>query len=98
MSVKVRRVLGDNSPSFIVSVLFCPGIPSAIAGVALAKTIGRDPENDAIPEAVIFVAPLIAPVLVMPPLLLFIPPVTDAPPDETVSKPPMVCAVVKLLF
>ena len=44
------------------------------------------------------VAPLIAPVLEIPPLLLLTPPVIDAPPDDTVKSPPMVCAVVKLLF
>ncbi len=41
-------------------------------------------------EAVMDAAPVIEPVFVMFPLLLFIPPVIDAPPDETVSKPPIV--------
>ena len=39
------------------------------------------------PEAVIFVAPVIAPVFVIPPELLFIPPFIEAPPLETVNAP-----------
>ena len=38
-----------------------------------------------VPEAVILVAPLTAPAEVIPPLLLFIPPVIEAPPPETVK-------------
>lgn len=51
-----------------------------------------------VPEAVMLVAPEIAPALVMPPELLFKPPVMDAPPEVTVKVPPMVCPTVKLLF
>lgn len=40
-----------------------------------------------VPLAVIFVAPAMAPVFVIPPVLLFIPPVIDAPPEDTVSAP-----------
>ena len=44
------------------------------------------------------VPPEIAPALVIPPVLLLIPPVIDAPPDATVSpvKPPSVPVMVEL--
>ena len=40
-----------------------------------------------VPDAVILVAPVMAPVLEIPPELLFIPPVIEAPPEETVKAP-----------
>jgi hypothetical protein len=40
-----------------------------------------------VPEAVILVAPAILPALVIPPELLFKPPVIEAPPEETVRVP-----------
>jgi hypothetical protein len=43
----------------------------------------------AAPEALIVVAPEIAPALVIPPLLLLMPPVIEAPPAET-TRPPVI--------
>lgn len=43
-----------------------------------------------VPDAVIFVAPVIAPVFVIPPALLSIPPVIFAPPEDIVNNPPIV--------
>ncbi len=96
LSVNVNRLF--VSPSLIVKTLSEPAVPKVISGVGFEIVIGVAPDKVRIPDAVIFVAPLIAPVFVTPPLLLLIPPVIDAPPDETVNNPPIVCAVVKLLF
>ncbi len=98
LSVKVKRVLGDPSASLIVKTPSTPVVARVRVGAAFERVIGAAPERVRTPEPVISVAPAIAPALVIPPELLLRPPVIDAPPDETVSKPPMVCAVVKLLF
>ena len=51
-----------------------------------------------VPDAVILVAPVIAPALVIPPELLLMPPVIEAPPAETVKPPAeIVWAAVKVL-
>lgn len=64
-----------------------------------------NPVKEIVPLEVMPVAPAMVPVLVIPPLLLFNPPLTDAPPavtvnppEEIVVAPPMVCPTVKLLF
>ena len=87
-STSVRRVFA--SPSLTVRVLSTPAVPRTAVGAALVSESGEAPESVTVPFAVIFVAPVIAPVLVMPPELLLIHPVIDAPPAETVRSPPIV--------
>ena len=48
-----------------------------------------------VPEAVMFVAPEMAPVFVIPPVVLSMPPVIDAPPELTVKSPPIVCHIFR---
>ena len=98
LSVKVRSVLGDASASFTVNTPFTPVVAKVRLGVAWERVRGALPDNATLPDAARVVIPESAPASVMPPELLSIPPVIVAPPAETVSAPPMVCAVVKLLF
>src|ERR1700719_2447557 len=81
----------DNTP-------LVPAAANVIVGVAFDNTKGAALDNVSVPDAAIVVAPAIDPAFVIFPELLFNPPVIDAPPVETVNNPPIVCAVVKLLF
>src|SRR5258706_10287104 len=71
-SVKVASVLA--SPSAKVMVLSTPAVPRVTVGALLVSASGEAPDNVTKPEAAIVVAPEIAPVLVIPPELLFNPP------------------------
>ena len=71
------------------SILSVPDVAIEVVPFIVAPCI--------VPLAVMLVAPVIAPAFVIPPELLLSPPVIEAPPavtvnppDETVSKPPMV--------
>ena len=85
VSVIVKRVLA--SPSLRVNVPSTPAVAKVRTGEAFVSFNGVAPDKVTIPLAVILVAPAIAPVFVIPPLLLFIPPVIDAPPELTVRRP-----------
>lgn len=81
VSVRVSNVFGDTSASFIVNVPLFPAVARVTTGLVLLKVRGDAPESVTVLDAAIVVAPEIAPAFVMPPLLLFNPPVIDAPPD-----------------
>ena len=98
LSVNVSNVLGVASASLTVRMPLVPVVASVIFGAALVKERGDAPESVSMPEAVMFVAPAIVPVLVTPPELLLIPPVILAPPAEIVNPPvEIVCPAVKVL-
>jgi hypothetical protein len=77
-------VLGEPSASLIVKTPSTPVVAKVRIGEAFERTNGEAPDNVTVPEAAIAVAPATAPVLVIPPELLSIPPVTDNPPEEMV--------------
>ena len=87
LSVRVRRVFGDPSASFIVNTPFVPAVAIDIDGDEFVNAIAEAFDNVTVPDASIVVAPEIAPVFVIPPELLLIPPVIDAPPELTVKSP-----------
>ncbi len=91
-------MFGDPAESLTVRVAFAFAAPSVTTGLELERTSGTELERVTVPEASIVVAPAIEPVFVILPELLLSPPVIEAPPDETVSKPPIVWPTVKLLF
>src|SRR5437899_1134097 len=80
LSVRVSKVFGVPSASWIVSVPLLPAVAREIVGVLLVRASGRLFESVAVPEALIVVTPVIDPVLIMPPLILFKPPAIVAPP------------------
>lgn len=88
VSVIVSNVF--ESPSFRVRVPSVPAVANVSTGDAFVSLSGVAPDKVTIPLAVIFVAPAMAPVFVIPPLLLLIPPVIEAPPELTVNNPPIV--------
>ena len=71
--------------------------PKVTIGDEALKASGEAPDNVTVPLALIEVAPAIAPALDIPPALLFIPPVIDAPLLLVILKPPeeIVCKAVK---
>lgn len=97
LSVKVNNVFGEPSASLIVNTPLFPVVAKVSVGVLFESVRGLALDNVSVPEASIVVAPLIAPALVIPPVLLLIPPVIEAPPDVTVRAPPIVWPTVKLL-
>ena len=72
-------MLGDPFESLIVNVPFAFAAPNVTIGVVFDNVRGEAPDSVTVPEAAIVVAPAIAPVFVMPPVLLSIPPVIEAP-------------------
>ncbi len=98
LSARVRRVFGDPSASLTVSVPLTPVVASVIFGVPFERVNGAAPDRVSVPDAFMVVTPAMDPALVIPPVLLLIPPVIDAPPELTVKSPLILCAVVKLLF
>src|SRR5882724_3992055 len=81
----------------MVRVLATPAVPRVISGELLVSATGVALVSVKRPDAVIVVAPLIAPALVMLPELLFSPPVIEAPPPETVSVPAEVIVPVPVV-
>ena len=68
VSDSVKSVFGEASASRIVSTPFVPTVAKVIAGVALERINGVAPDSVSVPEAVISVAPAIAPALDIPPI------------------------------
>ena len=97
VSVNVKRVFGEPSASFIVKTALVPAVASVMTGALSESVSGEAFDNVTTPEASIVVAPAIAPVLVMPPVLLLMPPVTSRPP-ALIARPPVVivCPAVKV--
>ncbi len=98
LSVRVRRVLGTASASVIVRTPSLPAVASETTGLLSDRARGVALDNVTSPEAVISVAPAIAPAPVIPPPLFVIPPVIFAPP-ALIDNPPVVivCAAVNEL-
>ena len=90
-SVSVSNVLGVALVSLIVSVALESELPRLITGPILVRASGEALDKVTVPEAAMVVAAEMAPVLLIPSLLLLIPPVTESPPAD------MVWAWVKVL-
>ncbi len=87
VSVNVNKVLGEPAVSLIVKTPFALPVPSVTTGFELVRASGEAPDSVTVLLAAIVVAPDIAPAAVIPPLLLLIEPVIEAPPAATVSRP-----------
>ena len=90
LSTNVSNVFGVPFESLIVSVPAALPAPNVIIGVVFDNVRGEAPERVTTPEAAMVVAPAIAPVFVMPPVLLLMPPVIEAPPATTVIPPELI--------
>ena len=91
-------MLGVALVSLIVKVPLELPEPRVTIGDEALKASGEAPDKVTVLLAAMVVAPEMAPVLEIPPLLLFIPPVIDAPPALTVNPPDvMVCPKAKVL-
>ena len=84
LSTKVNRVFGEASASLIESVPLVPAVAILTLGPDAVSASGDELDRVTTPDALIVVAPATLPVLVIPPLLLLILPVTDKPPLEIV--------------
>ena len=90
VSVKLRSVFGVASESVIVKTPLVPAVARLILGVPLVNARGVSFESVTKPDAFIVVAPLIAPVSVIPPELLSILPVILAPSALIVIPPVLI--------
>lgn len=97
LSTKVKRVFGVPLESLMDRVPAAFPVPNVIIGVVLDNVNGLPFERVTAPDALIVVAPAIAPALEMPPVLLSRPPVIDAPPAETVNAPAEVIVPVPVV-
>ena len=98
LSVSVKSVFGETAESLIVKTPAALAAPNVTIGFVLENVRGEALERVTVPEASIVVAPEIAPVPVLPPVLFEIPPVIFAPPALIVRPPEEIVCNAVIVF